>query len=124
MARQFLGVTAGLVLAFVAIAVVQSLGYAVVSLPADLDPTDAEALASLPAGVYAVVLFAYATGAFTGAWLAARIAGGPFFAFLVGGVLTLVAASKAAGVPQPAWFTAATILVFLPSAWVASRLAD
>ena len=128
MVRPFLGVTAGIVLALAVIRLVQGLGQGLAPPPAGLDPADPEAFAAamsgISPGVLLVVLVAYATGTFTGSWLAARIAGGPFYAFLVGGALTLVGASKVMAVPHPLWFTAAVILVFLPSAWLASRLAD
>ena len=128
MIRPFLGVTAGIVLALAVIRLVQGLGQRLVPPPAGLDPSDAAAfkaaVASVPAAVLVVVLVAYAVGTFAGAWLSARIAGGPFYAFLVGGAMTLIGAKQVISTPHPVWFTVATILVFLPSAWLASRLAN
>ena len=126
MIRPFLGVTAGIVAALALLPLIRGLGHRWVPPPPGLDPADpaafAAAVSSLP-GVLAVVPFAYAVGAFGGAWLAARIAGGSFYAFLVGGVLTLICAADVFAVPLPMWYRAAAILVSLPAAWLASRLA-
>ncbi len=55
--------------------------------------------------------------------MAARIAGRPFPALLVGGVMMLAGISNLAVIPHPLWFMVLSVLVFVPSAWLASRVA-
>lgn len=128
MIRSLLGVLAGLVLAMAVIFAVQSVGHAFFPPPPGLDPRDREAfeaaVAAMPVMALIVVLIAYAIGTFAGAWLAATIVGSPFIAFLVGGVLTLAGMSNVLAVPHPTWFIVCAVLVFLPSAWLGSRLAS
>ncbi|MDA0336908.1 MAG: hypothetical protein O2782_17225, partial [bacterium] len=66
----------------------------------------------------------YALGTFTGAWVAARVGERRFYAFLVGSIMTMAGMGNLLAVPHPLWFTITGTLVFLPSAWLASRLAN
>jgi hypothetical protein len=127
MIRALLGVFGGLLLSMVMVFVLQGLGHQLYPPPAGLDPEDREAFAAavdaMPIMALFLILFAYAMGTFIGAWLAARIGGKPFYAFLVGGVMTMAGMGNLIAVPHPLWFTIAGTLVFLPSAWLASRIA-
>ena len=76
----------------------------------------------MPVMAVVVLLAAFGLGTFAGAWLAASIGGRPFYAFLVGGVMTLAGMQKLLSAPHPLWFTIVGTLVFLPSAWFASRV--
>jgi hypothetical protein len=128
MGRSILAVLAGVFLGVVVISTVQAIGHAVYPPPPDLDPTNVEAfkaaVANMPAGALIFVLLAWALGAFAGgglsAWLARRshmlhalIAGA---VLLVNGIISLVM------IPHPLWVTVAGVLVFLPAAYVGSRL--
>lgn len=125
--RGFFGVLVGVIMSMVAIGILQSLGHWMYPPPADLDPSDtaafAAAVAAMPVMALVMVLLSYAVGTFAGAWLATRIGGQSFHAFLVGGVMTLAGISNMLTAPHPMWFTVVGTLVFLPSAWMASRLA-
>ncbi|HJP30162.1 MAG TPA: hypothetical protein QGF95_06375 [Candidatus Latescibacteria bacterium] len=127
MIRALLGVFGGLALAMTMVFVLEGIGHQMYPPPADLDPTDREAfaaaVAAMPVMALVMVLIAYSLGTFAGAWLAARVGGRPFYAFLVGGVMTLAGMTNLIAVPHPLWFTIVGTLIFLPSAWVASRLA-
>lgn len=127
MIRALLAVAAGIAVAFGGIALFQSLGHQLYPPPEGLDPSDPEAFAEIvgqmPVGALLMVLLAYALGTFCGAWLAARIAGRPFPALLVGGVMMLAGISNLAVIPHPLWFMVLSVLVFVPSAWLASRVA-
>ncbi|MDP7447262.1 MAG: hypothetical protein QF689_01625 [Candidatus Latescibacteria bacterium] len=127
MIRALLGVFGGLALAMTMVFVLEGIGHQMYPPPADLDPTDREAfaaaVAAMPVMALVMVLIAYSLGTFAGAWLAARVGGRPFYAFLVGGVMTLAGMTNLIAVPHPLWFTIVGTLIFLPSAWVAGRLA-
>lgn len=127
MIRALLAVAAGIAAAFLGITLLLPLGHAIYPPPEGIDPADREAFAEIVAGMSTgallMILLAYAMGTFFGAWLAARIARRPFPAFLVGGVMMLAGMANLLSMPHPLWFMALGILVFLPSAWLAGRLA-
>lgn len=127
MIRALAGVFGGLALTMIMVFVLQGIGHEMYPPPTDMDPEDREAfaaaVAAMPLMALVMVLVSYALGTFTGAWLAARVGGRPFYAFLVGGVMTLAGMQNLIAVPHPLWFTVAGALVFLPSAWFASRVA-
>ena len=127
MIRALLAVAAGIAVAFGGITVLQSIGHQIYPPPEGIDPADREAFAEvvrqMPVPALLLVVAAYAVGTFFGAWLAARIAGRPFPALLVGGVMMLAGISNLALVPHPLWFMVLSVLVFVPSAWLASRVA-
>ena len=127
MIRALLAVIAGIAVAYGGIAVLQSIGHQMYPPPEGVDPADREAFAEvvrqMPVPALLLVLLAYAVGTFFGAWLAARIAGRPFPALLVGGVMMLAGISNLAVIPHPLWFMVLSVLVFVPSAWLASRVA-
>ena len=127
MIRGLLAVAAGIAVAYGGIAVLQSIGHQMYPPPEGIDPADREAFAEvvrqMPVPALLMVLLAYAVGTFFGAWLAARIAGRPFPALLVGGVMMLAGISNLTLIPHPLWFMVLSVLVFVPSAWLASRVA-
>ncbi len=128
MIRALLGVFGGLALAMVMVFVLQGIGHQLYPLPAGLDPNDrdafAAAVAAMPIMALLLILLSYAFGTFAGAWFAARLGGRPFYAFLIGGIMTMAGMTNLLAVPHPLWFTVAGALTFLPSAWVASRVAS
>jgi hypothetical protein len=125
--RALLSVAAGIALAFVGIALIQSIGHQMYPPPEGIDPTDREAfaeiVAQMPVGTLLMVLLAYGLGTFAGAWLAARLAGRWFYAMLVGGVMMLAGVSNLVAIPHPWWFTVLGIVTFLPCAYLGGRLA-
>ncbi len=123
MIRALLAVAAGIAVAFVGISELQSLGHQIYPLPEGLDPADPEVAEVVGRTTLLIVLVAYGLGTFCGAWVAARIAGRPFPGLLVGGVMMLAGAANMVAIPHPLWFMGLGLLVFLPSAWLASRLA-
>ena len=128
MIRALVGVFAGLAVAMVMVYVLQGIGQQIYPLPAGLDPAGREAFAAavdaMPVMALVLILVSYSLGTFTGAWVAARVGDRPFYAFLVGGIMTMAGMGNLLAVPHPLWFTITGALVFLPSAWLASRLAD
>lgn len=127
--RQVLGVTAGLLLAA---AVLSGLGLAVTRMhppPAGFDPRALPALAAYveaaPPPMLWLLACACGLASLAGAWPAARIARGHrgAAALWIGAPLTLLAIAAAALVPQPDWVVLPGMLLPIPLAVAAWRLA-
>lgn len=122
-----LGVAAGLVVAFLCVMGIETVGHSLYPPPPDTDlsnPAHLERLmATIPSGAWAFVVGAWFVGALLGAWTANAIAkrglAGWAVALLVvaGGVATML------WIPHPGWMWAAGILLPLIAAWLAQRLA-
>lgn len=91
--------------------------------------TDREAiralLASAPVGAFLVVLLGWALGSLVGGFLAAWIGwNAPVaHALVLGGLLTLAGVANNLLLPPPGWFWIPTLVVFLPAAYAAARMA-
>ena len=129
MLRSLLGVIAGVVVMWLVVAGIEFASHLVYPPPAGLDPmqpADLEKiLAASPAAALAMVVAAWTLGAFAGGWVAARIAHHPrIAAVLVAlGVMAGVAGTIAMMPHHPAWMSALGLLLPIPAALVAARLA-
>ena len=127
--RSLLGVIAGVVVMWLVVAGIEFASHLVYPPPAGLDPmqpADLEKiLAASPAAALAMVVAAWTLGAFAGGWVAARIAHHPrIAAVLVAlGVMAGVAGMIAMMPHHPAWMSALGLLLPIPAALVAARLA-
>ena len=98
--------------------------------PAGIDWNDAAAVAafaaSLPTAAMAMVLSGWLLGAFVGAAVAALIATQHRLAcaLVVGGLVVAGTIQSALSFAHPTWMTAAGVLLPLPLAYLAARLAD
>lgn len=116
------GIT-GIISAFIVVACIEFAGHTVYPPPADLDYTDATAMAayvdSLPPGAFAFVLAAWTLGTFDGALAATLVARGraAFHAWLVGGVVLAAATVNMAMIPHPFWFQVAASALIVAAAW-------
>ena len=131
MLRTILGVLAGVVVMFVVIMAIEALGHVVYPPPAGLDPMNpaheaafAQFVSTLPFAAKAMLAVAWTLGAFAGGFVAARIARHPR------GAAVLVALMVMSGVvamvirvPHPSWLAAAGLLLPIPAALLAARLA-
>ena len=131
MLRTILGVLAGVVVMFVVITAIEALGHVVYPPPAGLDPMNpaheaafAKFVSTLPFAAKAMLAVAWTVGAFAGGFVAARIARHPR------GAAVLVALMVMSGVvamvirvPHPSWLAAAGLLLPIPAALLAARLA-
>ena len=129
MLRSLLGVIAGVVVMWLVVAGIEFASHLVYPPPAGLDPmqpADLEKiLAASPAAALAMVVAAWTLGAFAGGWVAARIAHHPrIAAVLVAlGVMAGVAGMIAMMPHHPACMSALGLLLPIPAALVAARLA-
>jgi hypothetical protein len=128
MGRKILAVVAGVILAGIVVYLVEAVGHRVYPPPENLDTKNLEAMkayvATLPAGAFLFVLVAYILGSFSGGWLAAKIARASQIplALTVGGVQLLFGILNLVAIPHPTWFAIASILAFLPAAYLGGKL--
>lgn len=131
MGRTLLGIVAGLVVMFIVIAGIEALGHLIHPPPSGLDPMDPtrqaefeQYIQSMPLLPKLMLALAWVSGAFAGGWTAARLAVHPRVAALVvalavtSGVVGMIVA-----VPHPSWLAAAGLILPLPAALLATRLA-
>ena len=128
--RSVLTVLTGAVVAGVLIAAVEAVSSAIYPLPPGLDIHDHAAMRqhidTLPVGAFLFVLAAWAIGAFTGSWVAARLAGrarlGHGLAvgalFLLAGVLNMLM------IPHPWWMWVGGIVALAGCSYLGARLAS
>lgn len=128
--RWLLGVLAGLVTMFAVIMGVEYLGHVLYPPPPGLNPMRTADLAAImarqPVAALLFVVVAWVAGAFAGAWVAARIsrrwriaAAVPVALVVMAGVLGMIR-----DVPtHPQWMAIAGLLLPIPVALLAARLA-
>ena len=130
MLRTILGILAGLVAMFATITAIEYLGQIAFPPPPGLDPTDPaqleQIMARVPVAAKALVVAAWAAGAFVGGWVAARIAR-PYprsaalavAAAVMLGVVAIIVAMPA----HPVWMSVLGLLLPVPLALLAAGLA-
>ena len=129
MLRSILAVLAGVLVMAITVAAVQLIGHSVFPPPPGIDASDHEAMVAListmPAMALAFVLLAYAAGGFLGAYTAATIsrAHRRGAALAVGVVLLALIAMNFMAIPHPLWMVVAGVLIPIPAALLAWRLA-
>lgn len=129
MLRSVLAVLAGILVMGITVAAVQWLGHSLYPPPADIDPTDHDAMIALisqmPKMALGMVLVAYAFGTFLGAFTATTIslAHKRGVAIVIGVVMLALVGLNFAVIPHPMWMVAAGLLIPLPVALLAWRLA-
>lgn len=131
MGRTILGVLAGLVVMFLAIMGVEAVGHRFHPPPPGLDPMNpaheaafAQFVADMPLSGKLMLALAWTLGAFAGGFVAAKIARHPRAAAVL---VALVVMSGVVGmimaVPHPSWLAALGLLLPIPAALLAARLA-
>ena len=110
------GIAAGIVIAFLVVVVVETIGLQIFHQPAGMDPIDPESvrrhMAEIPTGSFVTVLVAWALGAFTGPWVTRRVAGASprWPAFIVVGLFVAMCAYNLVVVPGPTWMIAGAVV--------------
>lgn len=128
--RSVLAIVTGLVVGGLVVYLGETLGHWIYPPPPGFDPGTeggrAAILAQAPFGALAAVIVAYGGGAFAGGMTAARLAPAAPIAHAVGigAALTLGGISNLLSFPHPPWMAVATLVVFLPSAWLGGRAAQ
>lgn len=130
MIRNIAATAAGLVTAFVMIALIEKLGHIIYPPPPELDFTDMEAIrpyiASLPLLALLMPIFAYFLGAFSGTLLAcyAGTARPIIFAAVIGLFVLAGTIANLIWIPHPHWFSVLAVVVVVAGAWLAMQLAN
>ena len=129
MLRSILGVVAGVLAMWLVVAGIEFVSHMIFPPPVGLDPmqpADLEKiLAASPVAALAMVVAAWALGAFAGGWVAAKIANHPRVAAVLvalavmGGVAGMIAMMP----NHPAWMSTLGLLLPIPAALLAARLA-
>lgn len=106
---------AGLVAAFTAVLIVESIGHAIWPPPAGFAEMprerQIEEMAKLPTGAIAVVLVAWCAGILAGGSIARRLSRGSRIPpMIVAGFIAVSSVAMLVILPHPAWFAGATIV--------------
>jgi hypothetical protein len=127
--RTILAILAGLLVALATIIALEYLGMSLFPMPVGVtlqDETDlARLVAEAPTGKLLWVVLGWALAALLAGWTAARLsrAHRRIAALCVGGLIVAGVAATVATIPHPGWMVAAGLLLPLPLAWLAARLA-
>ncbi|HRN61057.1 MAG TPA: hypothetical protein PK743_00975 [Luteimonas sp.] len=129
MIRSTLAVLLGLLAALATMLLLEYVGMSLFPLPPGINLDNEEDLARLVAsastGKMLWVLMGWTVAAFVGGWVAAKISRRhrTGAALWVGALIVAGVVLNAALLPHPAWMTIAGVLLPLPVAWFAARLA-
>ncbi len=124
MVRSILAVVAGVAVASLVIWLLELAATVVYPPPPGLDFSDASAVRAamekIPFVALVCVLAAQTIGTFSGAWLAASIARSSQgqCALVVGVLVMLAGIGNMLMIPHPVWFWVASLLLYLPSAYL------
>lgn len=129
MGRTVLAVIAGLLAMAVVVFAVEALGHRLYPLPPDIDFDDSASVQSMvdamPVAAKLLVVLGWALGSFVGAHIAVRLT--PVHrrgaALSIGVAMVLLVAINASMIPHPAWMTALGLLLPIPLALSALRMA-
>jgi hypothetical protein len=126
MLRLFLGLAAGVVVAFVAMTALQVVGFLVFPPPAGLNPADPDdvklmlAAASLAAKAW--VVFSWFAAALAGGWLARRLSRRDWGGWVIAGMIVLGGIFNLIEIPHPLWMQIATFAAPLLGGWLVTLL--
>lgn len=124
MGRNIGAGVAGVVIAVLAVWLVQMIGHAVYPPPAGLDVNDLEAMkdyvAALPLGALLFVIASYFVGTLAGTCAACAIGTmlPRVFAILVGCLMLIATAMNVAMIPHPTWFIVVAVAAIAIGAWL------
>jgi hypothetical protein len=81
------------------------------------------AIATMPNGVFAVIVLAWGIGTFAGAFVAARFGRSAAYGFVIGAAALVAIGGHFYTVPSPVWMWASGVLVVVVTAVIAVRSA-
>ena len=118
---------AGVVVAVLAVWLVQKVGHAIYTPPAGLDANDLDAMqayiATLPLGAFLFVIASYFIGTLAGTCAACAIGTmlPRVFAILIGCLMLIATAMNVAMIPHPTWFIIAAVVAIFAGAWLGTK---
>jgi hypothetical protein len=119
------GIIAGVLVAFVVVALIELVGHQLVPVASDValrNPESADALAGVPLAAKLIVVFAWFAGALAGGAAALRITRVGWPNWLVAAVVAIAAVATILMIPHPFWMQLAAVLAPILGAVVAHHL--
>jgi predicted naringenin-chalcone synthase len=120
--RRVVGIFAGVVVAGLTVAVLESLGHLLFPPPPGLDitsPADqARLMEVVPLGAKLAVIVAWFLGALAGAWIAVRISRWSPSAWVIAAVMTVLSIPTTQMFPNPLWMVALALVLPGFAAWL------
>jgi hypothetical protein len=118
-------IIAGMIAAFALVGSAEAIVHVLYPPPPGTNMNDFEQVkrfvAALPVPAYLLVLTGWLIGTFVATWLAAKIARDPIAGYIVGALLLLLGIVNAIKIPQPAWFSIASFVIYIGATWVGAR---
>jgi hypothetical protein len=123
--RRVGAVIAGMIIAFLLVAGAEGIAHMIYPPPPGMNNQNMNQvkayIATLPLSAMLVVLTGWLIATFVATWLAARIAGTPVPGYIVGALLLCAGIANAFLIPQPVWFSIASIVIYIGATWVGAR---
>ena len=122
--RKIWAYVAGLGTAFIVILVLEAALHFIFTMPSGANTNDAAAIdqtmRAMPAAAFAALLVAYIIGSFVGGLTAALVSDGSSStpSIVTGCALTIAGAANVFAMYHPAWFRVASLLTYLPFAYL------
>ena len=124
--RRGFGVLVGAVVAVACMMTAEAINHRLYRIP-QVDPKDKEAIqhliATLPAGAFVLVLVGWLVGTLLGTFLAAKIGNSRVPAYIVAALLLIGGIVNAVMLPQPIWYDALSILIFVAAPFAGIAMA-
>ena len=124
--RQVLGAVLGIAVAVGVVFLVELIGHAALPVPTDYDPMTedgaARYLREAPIAAKLALVFAWFVGALAGGWIAVRVGGRAWLAWIVAGVIAAGGIANIMMIPHPLWMQVAAVAAPLLAGWIASRI--
>ena len=126
MVKSILAVLAGVVTAFIVVALAEGAGHAIFPPPVGLDITNPEHQArimhEIPTGAKVAVVVAWFLGALAGAWVAIRISGTAISGWVIGIIMAALSVWTTQLFPHPIWMVIAALVLPCVGVLAAKRL--
>ena len=126
--RKVLGVGAGVIAAFLLIALLETIGTTLYPLPAELESMEsadsaaiAAAIAEIPLPAKMLVVIGWLVGTLGGAWLALRISNWRWSGWIVAALVIAAGFVNIALLPHPFWMQICAVAMPLAGGWLAAR---
>jgi hypothetical protein len=129
MAMKVLSVVAGLVAGILSISILETIGHKIFMPPGNVADVaalnqDVHFFNMLSSSVMLTILGAYIIGSAFAGFITVLISKNVEMALIVGSLLTVGGVINLSMLPHPLWFSAASLLTYLPMAWLGGLLAS
>ena len=119
------GVIAGFIVTFVIVQIAEMGVHAMHPFPAGMNTRDMTAVkafvATLPVSAFLIVLAGWFIGTAAGVFTAAKIARSRVTAWVLGALIICLGIVNSVIIPQPVWFTAASLVLYVVATMIGAR---